>query len=162
MPQKNPLQNRNRTAQWTHNERGKVRSPTCLGSCIALFLHNPPRSHFQKRWSCPSSSPDSSRWDGKPQTGRENRAYYLRDHLKKILRIEYECDIVRQAFRWIVLLGNSSHWQIEKIILDIFLHPALLHGEQYGKIGKCSLKVLQVVFQELNYPPSKNESFVPG
>ena len=69
-------------------------------------------------------------------------------------------DIVRQGFQRTVLLGKSHHWQAGKDILEIFSHPAHLHGEQYGRMGKHSLKVLQVVFQGWNHPPNKKTSFM--
>lgn len=165
MPQKNPLQNRNRTAQWTHNERGKVRSPSCLGSCIALFLRNPPHPHFQKRGSCPSSSP--AQFTMERQAGREKGAH-LRDHLKKIFKSVHEYDIVRESFQRIVLLGKSSHWQIGKTTIKVFSHPAPLLGEQDGRTGKSSLKVLQVLRRQAScqdgsplHPSSRGQGSVP-
>lgn len=157
LPQKNPLQNRNRTAQWTHTMKGgKVTSPTCLCPALPFSFVTLPTPTSTEGEAVPAPHQHGLQLEGKPQAGREKGACYLRDQKRRwVWR-------VRQGFQWTALLGKSSHWQIGKTVLERFSHPGPLQGEQCCSTGGCSPKLPQVVFWEWNHPPSEKASFIPG
>lgn len=117
LPHKNPLQNRNRTAQWTHiMKEGKVTSPSCLVSCIALFLLALPTPISGEVGTAPAPHEHSSQWEGKPQAGREKGAHYFRGHLTKIFKGRVwhrEAGFPRDCFIWkkLSLTDREDHFR---------------------------------------------------
>lgn len=97
-------------------KEGKVTSPSCLVSCIALFLLTLPTPISREAGTAPAPHEHSSQWEGKPQAGREKGAHYFRHDLKKIFKGRVwhrEAGFPRDCFIWkkLSLADREDHFR---------------------------------------------------